>query len=215
MARIFCDLYCQDSQALLDNNSVMDWILTEVEKRAVVKEMRQTLVPCQHLPDPGVSGIILGTGFHFTCHTFSRTGMVYVDLYTSGEIDSDLPGILRCAFHPKRIVNNMPTTQRTIMGKFGRHLAFTLPYVPFETMFEEMRRLLQVIDMHELAPIMTLQRDDGSYDILQPIVESHMAAHSDGKLVYIDVFSCKWFDDAQVLRLFNLATNIHVVPRGL
>lgn len=72
------------------------------------------------------------------------------------------------------------------------------------------------IKMTPIFSLLTNYIDENNYDLLQVIAESHISIHKKGKLVEIDVFSCKDFNEKALLKLIeNNESNIKIVNRGI
>lgn len=215
MGRMFCDIYNPVNPSSLDSNESMTSILQGVVEQFQLQQYEQKLIPCQDLPDPGVSGVVLAPGFHFTCHTFSRRDVAYLDTFSVRDFadGSCMEKMVEAQFVPECIISHS-SQGSALPGHFGRHLIFTMPPMPFEMACGKIEETVQKISMHHLAPVMTLQHATG-YDILQPIVESHIAAHAQGQSVEFDIFSCNYFDDRRALALFPGHSDPHIIPRNI
>lgn len=214
MGRMFYDIYDPKDPKTMDDNAIMHQILWTVTSQFRLKEYERRVIPCQSLPDPGVSGIILAQNFHFTCHTFSRRGAIYLDVFgvSNAKYEKKITQLIKEEFMPDRIVSHSP--ECFAAGNFGRHLIFSLPPIDFTTAYHKVKEIVGAIDMHCLAPVMFLGSSRMDYDILQPIVESHIAIHTNRRRTKVDVFSCKYFDETRALALFSDFSDLHLIPRG-
>lgn len=216
MNRMAVDVCCYpESAEKLSNENLLSDLLTRIIRELKPKAATCRTIPCQELPKPGVSGIILASGFHFTCHTFSADNMIYIDafgLHSEDDRTNIIQSIMEL-YDICRMATHSPAFD--FPSNFGRHITFTVPYVPAETMIAKINQLVKDIDMHELCPMFTRLSDDGSYDILQPITESHIAAHAKADRVEVDVFSCNPFDDQEIFKIFPERFAVHLIPRGI
>lgn len=58
--------------------------------------------------------------------------------------------------------------------------------------------------------------NEENYDLLQVIAESHISIHKKDKKAEIDVFSCKNYEEKNILKLIeNNECNIKIINRGI
>lgn len=216
MNRLFCDISNHGATELLDSESIMSKLLNANISHEDIREYQRLLIPCHHLPDPGVSGVILAPHFHFTCHTFTRQGTAYVDAcgFKNPNYIEHMVSLISQSYQASKVIQHSVDEDNSC-GNFGRHLVYLLPRPTFAEACQIVTDIVSAIDMHKLAEMVTLERARDDYDILQPIVESHIAAHTVGDQLALDVFSCKYFDDTKLATLLPHPESSYLIPRGL
>lgn len=187
---------CSDSESVR-----LMWGLLEAVNRTVFSAVGIpsliTVLGNEKPVNNGLSGIILAPDGHFTCHTFSRRGVTFVDAYAAEEkYDcSKIPAIIEHYLPPKYSLRCSED-----LGKgFGRHVILRIPPQPPAEALRLIDSIVDGIHMTRLAQRIVYVDPSGAgiSDILQPITESHIALHSDGTL---DVFSCKDFSVDDLMR---------------
>ena len=161
--------------------------------------------------DGGISAIILGNNFHFTCHTFCYKNTVFVDYYGDDSKKEDLKCILLDVFN----TNNFDMGSKDVKGNFGKHIIIKPHTLSFDEAISMSKRILVDINVTPITNLLTSKTDDNNFDILQPIAESHISFHRSNDEMVVDAFSCKDFDTDGFLRLFNYPKDCVEVHRGL
>ena len=163
----------------------------------------------------GVSGVILASGGHFTCHTFSKRGVFFADAFpvyrqTRGEIKAQIIS----AFHPHHIQHR----QNDYGNGFGRHVVLRLPERPAVFWTPMLDTIMTAINMTPLGFAMS-DTDEHSFSLIRPIQESHISVHVKDGVAALDVFSCKDFSTDDLLKTLAAAdlypTEMISVTRGV
>lgn len=172
------------------------------------------IIPCfedNSLLDDGISGIVLGSDFHFTCHTYSNRNTIFVDLYYKKAIDDNLIiNILKKFFDVEKYdlcINNKTS------GNFGKHIIIQTDKIEYQNALLLVDKIIESINMHPIHEKICSSYEHG-YDILIPIAESHISIHCHDDCI-IDVFSCNTFDDSKIIKLLNKIYSIQSVERGV
>lgn len=200
----FLDGYGVESSELssVDN---MEKLLDVVNKKYCNDKGSITLIPYfdgKIKEDGGVSGIIIGNNMHFTCHTFCYKKAMFVDYFGNND---NFDGI------KESVLNVYPTDDfdlcndnKNLDGNFGKHLIFkNLNGLSFDNARILIEKILSDIGMTPINDVITNYTDEECFDLLQPIAESHISIHRKGNNMVLDVFSCKWFDEAKLSSLLN------------
>lgn len=166
--------------------------------------------------DCGVSGFVFLQGGHLTIHTFSFREAYFADLVSPAPFDGkQLEVMLDDAFPcPTRVVND---SRRDVIGSsptnpdvdFGPHLIVEIEDydgpTDMDALFDLFDRLPGEIGM---TPIMrpysvrgTLPTGEPVLSTMTMLAESHVSLHLliEKKAAYFDLFSCSFFDEADVL----------------
>ena len=161
--------------------------------------------------DGGVSGIILGENFHYTCHSFCFKGTVFIDYYgNDNKKDLVFDSIVKTF-----LTKNYDLGYKDIKGNFGKHIIIKTSPILFEEAINKIESILKNIDMTPISELLINNDDEMNFDILQPIAESHISMHQHNKFLIIDVFSCKYFDTKKVLELFSEIYSVEEINRGI
>lgn len=209
---LFYDGYELDNGLLSDTNYVsnlLNWINKDIfDNQGIV-----TLIPYFKgvvKRDGGVSGIILGDNFHFTCHTFCFKNTVFIDYFG----DESKKALVEEILHKTFDSNNYDMGSKDIKGNFGKHIILKVDPITCDEAVMMVKRLLNDIDMTPIADVIVNQKDETHFDVLQVIAESHISFHRNNDVMEVDVFSCKYYDVLKVLSIFN--TNDYIeVNRGI
>ena len=200
---------------ILNNNEILSHLLNDINKKFLCSKGQCVIIPCfdnKSLLDDGISGIILGNNFHFTCHTFSNRNVVFIDLYSNEKIDSnDLINILKKYFEVKKYdlcIDNK------ITGKFGKHIIMETEFINYEEALQLVDKIIENIEMHPIYEKISYV-DKNGYDILRPIAESHISIHCHNNQCFIDIFSCNTFDEKRIFNLLKNINRIKTVERGI
>ena len=78
---MYVDFYGLDRIGGWTSTKVMRQMLMEIRKSVFTDRGMYQVIPCEHLEDPGVSGIFLADSCHFTCHTFSNRDAAFADFF--------------------------------------------------------------------------------------------------------------------------------------
>ncbi len=213
----FFDGYDINNGALSDTSNVIN-LVQDVISTLEPKNVHTEIIPYFNgkvKKDGGVSAVVLGNDFHFTCHTFSYKNTVFIDIYGIDNCEEKLLPV---------ILKYFPTTNydlcrdfNNLKGNFGKHAIFELDKpLDYDFAAFSIDTLLQDIEMTPITDVMTSFNDEHSFDILQPIAESHISIHVTNGKTFIDVFSCKNFDDEKIKALFDdSAVGESLVKRGI
>ena len=211
--RLFYDGYDLDNKLLGDSNyirNLLELINTNVfNSKGLIK-----VIPYfdgKVLTDGGVSGIILGNNFHFTCHTFSFKNIVFVDYYGNNSNKKLVEDILFSKFN----TSNYDMGSKDVHGNFGKQIIFKTEVLSLNDAIDKVKRILIDINMTPIYDILVNKNSDDSFDIVQLIAESHISFHRNGDEMIVDVFSCKYFDVDKLLRLFDNIDDFIEVNRGI
>ena len=210
---LFFDGYDLTEECLKDVEYLTDFI-NKINANAFDNKGKITIIPYFNgkiKEDGGVSGIILGNNFHFTCHTFCFKSTVFIDYYGS---DSKKDLI------KKLIIENFNTENydmgcKDIKGNFGKHIIIKGSAILFDEAINKIKSVLKNIDMIQISELLIKNEDKNNFDILQPIAESHISFHQHNNLLVVDVFSCKYFDIEKVLTMFSDVYDVEEINRGI
>lgn len=161
--------------------------------------------------DGGVSGIILGNNFHFTCHGFCYKKTVFIDYYGDDSKKNELSQMIFDYFK----TDNYDMGSENVKGNFGKHLIIETNNISFNEACEKVKLILKEIVMTPITNLLINKIDDNNYDILQPIAESHISFHQNNKMLIVDAFSCNYFNPEKFLSLFDNYDNCIEVNRGI
>lgn len=164
--------------------------------------------------DGGVSGIIIGENFHFTCHTFCYKNTMFIDYFGDKTKQENVQNLILDTFPTDDY--DLCKNNQDIKGNFGKHIIVR----PESTIsFEEAKKLVSIIlkeiDMTPINHLITSQTSQTQFDILQPIAESHISFHRTNDKMIVDAFSCKYFDEKKLLSLLNEPKNYEEINRGI
>lgn len=213
----FFDGYDIDNKILSNVKHINDFI-NEVNEIITNGKFKPLLIPYFNgkvKQDGGISAIILSENFHFTCHTFCYKNTVFIDCYSKNNHDKDLLDIIQKYFN----TNNYDLCKNNYdkKGNFGKHLIVNnVKQMKYKDAVNLINTILKQVDMTPICDMQVDYRDDLNYDILQPIAESHISIHNTEKNVAIDIFSCKFFDENNIIKCLDIKTeNIIQIQRGI
>lgn len=168
--------------------------------------------------DCGISAFVFLAGGHFTIHTFSFRETYFVDLLTPESYEpSMLEKLIKDAFPADRI--NSYTLKRgcqeTYPTKieinqeldFGPHLFFDMKNYNGPKSLDELFSFFDTMPFKIgmtpiIRPIVVKNKvsHENVISILTMIAESHISLHyfEESKQAYFDLFSCRFFDNADV-----------------
>lgn len=169
--------------------------------------------------DCGISGFIFLAGGHFTIHTFSYREAYFIDLVYPQSFDgarlqeiikSSLPSEKVSSFTVERGEKENITVKNQIDESldFGPHLFLDLSDYKgpnqLDKLFDIFDTLPNEIGMTPIMrPYMIKNKmgDKKVVSVLTMIAESHISLHyfEESKKVYLDIFSCKFFDYDKVV----------------
>lgn len=199
----------------LNNNEITSHLLDDINKEFLCSKGECVIIPCfdsKYLLDDGISGIILGDNFHFTCHTFSNSNVVFIDLYSNERVGSNnLINIFKNYFEVKKYdlcIDNKVT------GRFGKHIVIETELIKYEEALQLVDKIIENIEMHPIYEKIYYV-DENGYDILRPIAESHVSIHCHNNKCIIDVFSCNTFDEKRIFNPLKNINSIKVVERHI
>ena len=211
--RLFYDGYGLNQAELADVNYVGDF-LERINKEVFNKKGKISLIPYfngKRKKDGGISGIILGENFHFTCHTFCYKNTVFIDYYGNDDKKQKVLSEILKVFK----TNDYDLGSRNIKGNFGKHIVFETNQIQFKDANEIIKKILKNIKMTAISELILNKTNNKVFDVLQPIAESHISFHQYGDKLIVDVFSCKDFDKNKVLSIFSKYEKIREIHRGL
>ena len=199
---------------MLANIEYIKYIISAINKSIFSSNGIGTILPYfngKYKEDGGISAIILGDNFHFTCHTFSYKNTVFIDFFGEDTKKEEVKNIILKVFD----TNNYDMGSKDTKGFFGKHIIVRPQVLSFTEAQSKVQLILKEINMTPISEQLINQKDEYHYDILQPIAESHISFHRmDDKLV-ADAFSCKYFDSDRFLRLLGYPEDYVEVNRGL
>jgi S-adenosylmethionine/arginine decarboxylase-like enzyme len=210
---LFYDGYNLDN-AILANPEFVNYVLKLINKHVFCGKGHLTLIPYfdgKVKEDGGVSGIVLGDGFHFTCHTFSYQNTVFVDYFGDNDKKKLVETILLAVFN----TNDYDMGSKDIKGNFGKHIIIRPSILTLDEAKKMVELVLDKIVMTPINKLLICEKDSHNFDILQPIAESHISFHRKNDEMVVDAFSCKYFDVQKFLDLFNTDGEFIEVNRGL
>jgi len=210
---LFYDGYNLDNE-LIGNPKFIKDLLEKVNKSVFNNTGKVHLFPYfdgKIKRDGGVSGIILGNGFHFTCHTFSYKNTVFVDYFGNNENKNKISKILLDYFN----TDDYDMGSKDKIGNFGKHIIINPPIMSLNDAKKLINTILKEIDMTPITDLLVNEYSNNSFDILQPIAESHISFHRNQDEMVVDAFSCKYFDVEKFIKLFENSLDYIEVNRGL
>ena len=213
----FFDGYNIDNN-ILNNTSLVNEFIQEVSLYFNHSKKQSIIIPYFNgkvKEDGGISAIILGNQFHFTCHTFSYKNTVFIDCYGGTDYEQKLLPI---------ILKYFPTTNFDLCrnnsnenGNFGKHIILkSNERFNYNYAISLIKKILKAIQMTPISELITIFKDDNNFDILQPIAESHISIHVSKDISVIDIFSCKFFEEKNIINLLeDFIQNTTIIRRGI
>ncbi len=200
----------------LNNVEIISNLLNDINTSFLNSNGQCVVIPYfgnKNLLDDGISGIVLGNDFHFTCHTYSNRNTIFVDLYHGKSTNNNLIiNILKKYFAVEKFdlcFNNKNS------GNFGKHIIIQTDKVKYQNALILIDKIIDRIDMHPIhKKICYVNENEYEYDILRPIAESHISIHCHDNCI-IDVFSCNTFDENKIIDFLNKIYSIKKVERGV
>ena len=210
---LFYDGYDLDN-SVIENPQFVNSLLEKINQSVFNGEGIIRIVPYFNgkvKNDGGISGLILGDNFHFTCHTFSFKNTVFVDYYGDDKRKSIVEEILFKTFDTQ----NYDMGSKDTKGNFGKHIIFKTKPLSLDKSISMIKIVLKEIEMTPIAEVIVNQKDENNFDVIQLIAESHISFHRCGDEMVMDIFSCKDYNVKRVLELFDALSNYIEVNRGL
>lgn len=198
----------------LENVNYISNFLKEVNEIVFNNEGAITIIPYfdgKIKEDGGVSGIILGSNFHFTCHSFCYKETIFIDYYGNDSKKALVFDLIKRNFKTE----NFDLGSTDVKGNFGKHIIIKAFPLLLDEAINKIKTILKNITMTPISELLIKNEDKTNFDILQPIAESHISFHQHDDLLVIDVFSCKYFDIEKVLELFLKIYDIEEINRGI
>jgi S-adenosylmethionine/arginine decarboxylase-like enzyme len=208
---LFYDGYDLDNNILKDIEYIEEF-LKEINSKVFNNIGKINLIPYfdgKVEKDGGISGVIIGKEFHFTCHTFSFKNTVFIDYYGIGFKD-EIFNLITKYFK----TDNYDMCDTNVLGNFGKHLIIGATSVNVTSAQEKIDQIINNINMTPISDFMIDIEDENNYDVIKLIAESHISFHQHNNSLIIDVFSCKPFEVNKVLELLPDYTDVRIVGRG-
>lgn len=213
----FFDGYDIDNKLLSDIKYVTTF-LNEINKAISAEKCKIVLIPYfngKTKEDGGISGIILGDNFHFTCHTFCYKNTIFIDYYGKNNINKNLLNIINKYFK----TNNFDLCKDNCdkKGNFGKHIIIeNRKQIEYKDAIVLINDITEKLEMTPISDMQMNYKNNYNFDILQPIAESHISIHQTEKNCNIDIFSCKSFDEDKILKLLDCTNkDITQIQRGI
>lgn len=213
----FFDGYDIDNKILGDIDYITKFI-NEVNDIISTNNVKTIFIPYFNgkiKKDGGISVIILGDNFHFTCHTFCYKKTIFIDCYDKNNVNKDLLNIVTKYFRTDNF--DLCTNNSDKKGNFGKHIIMkNIKPISYNNAKDLINNIVDSIEMTTISDLQINYRDDFNYDILQPIAESHISIHNTEKSCDVDIFSCKYFDENKILKTLGGNTeNMTQIQRGI
>ena len=197
---LFFDGYSLAEKDLKEEKNVKK-LLDEINEKIFNNKGKIKLIPYfdgKIKTDGGVSGLIIGNNFHFTCHTFCYKNTVFIDYFGPETRKKTVLNIILDNFK----TDDYDLGLSDIKGNFGKHIIIHPKAISLEEAKKKVLLILKEIDMTPICDFIVNEKNNSSFDILQPIAESHISFHRKGDSMVVDAFSCKYFDVEKFLKLF-------------
>ena len=210
---LFYDGYDLNKQQLSNYQFIYN-VLALINKYVFNNKGKITMIPYFNgkiKSDGGISGIILGDGFHFTCHTFCYKNTVFIDFYGDDSKKETVSEIIFDSFK----TDNFDMGSKDKKGNFGKHIIISTKAISYADALKKVNQILKEIDMTPITNVIVNKNNEDKYDILQPIAESHISFHRNSDTTTVDAFSCKYFDVNKFLSLMGVNDRYIEVNRGL
>ena len=197
----------------LKNPDFIEKFMKMVDEKIFDNKGKITIIPYFNgkvKEDGGVSGIILGDNFHFTCHGFCYKNTVFIDYFGDDSKKEELCKMIFDYFK----TDNYDLGSKDVKGNFGKHIIIYPEVINVTMALAKVKQILKEIVMTPIMDSLVNEIDDNNFDVLQPIAESHISFHQHNNNLIVDAFSCKYFDVDKFLSLFNCEEYIEV-NRGI
>lgn len=202
----FLDGYQVNEDILADKEKML-FLLNEINNSLFHGVGKIILIPYFNgkvKENGGVSGVVLGDGFHFTCHTFCFKNCFFVDFFGKKSLWDSVKKFVLKIFPTDDfdLCDNMNGEH----GNFGKHIIVNhANTLSFEAAKNKISEILFSIDMTPISGVIINYKDEKNFDLLQPIAESHISVHRCDDDMVIDVFSCKWFDEKKLCEILSVS----------
>lgn len=221
MNHVFYDGYGIKEELISKSETLIQLMATVTERYFSDKPFKNSLIfanqndfPNIRQEDEGISLVVLGDARHFTCHTYPHRGITFGDLCVPSDVSIDaFQNQMQNILHAEHVDD----CKRSIaQGKYGKHVIMQFDqFWRIEEAVQIVKNIRISLGMSMLSDMMVNTFDDG-YDILQPIVESHIALHANKaqRWMSLDIFSCRNFEEAivrETLRPFST----RLIQRGV
>ncbi len=212
----FFDGYDIDNKILSDSNYISKFFNNFIDKFAI-RNAKLTLIPYfdgKTKQDGGISGVLLGDGFHFTCHTFCYKKTLFIDCFGLNQSEKELLDFILEYFNTPKF--DLCNNNHNKKGCFGKHIVIENSIaIDYNSSIKLIDMIIKDIGMTPISDIQTNCRNQNVFDIIQPIAESHIAIHALPQKFVADIFSCKPFEENKFLSLFDFSENIYQIQRGV
>ncbi len=218
--------YCYDGygirKELLNNQKALEDLRDVIMKQYFPEEfVKQQIIAVNHFTYPnvakqneGLSLVILGDGKHFTCHTYPQRGIVFADLcLPAGEVAHNFHAQLQVVFRAESFDDCMRNSRP---GKYGKHVVMRFDCCwRLSEALQIVENIRVTLEMSKLGDTLVRAHAE-DFDILQPIVESHIALHVDEtkRQMTLDIFSCRDFEE-EIIRGTLQPVTMQLVQRGV
>ena len=213
---VMYDVYAINNDLISKDKFMYDF-LGQTNKTIFNNQCLQTIVPYFNGKVKvmgGVSGMLLGDNMHFTCHTFSYLNCVFIDYFGDEKNGDAVKFLIDDTFKTQDY--SYCDDNENKKGNFGKHLIITTNNIKGFIFYQnQIKNILRDIEMTPIHSLLSRQVDEETFDLLQLIAESHISIHANGQIAYIDVFSCKDFDEQKVMNLFPKILDAKIVNRGI
>jgi S-adenosylmethionine/arginine decarboxylase-like enzyme len=215
LKRYYFDVYDVPAEKLRSEDWMLQ-LLTGLQNCLAIEIADYREILCvEQVPaaDTGISVVGIGLSSHITCHSFDKRGAIFIDccLDTKYEHGDLITKIIR-QLEPRARVESC-YCDLTNGGRFGKQLVLKLPKCLVVEAANIIHNVMMTIEMHPLCEVLSYGRSQ-DYTILQPIMESHIAAHQNGDCMELDIFSCRTFSEEIIMQLLPEAKVIARVERG-
>lgn len=210
---LFFDGYSLTEECLKDEKNI-EKLLVEINEKIFDNKGKIKIIPYFNgkiKTDGGVSGLILGDNFHFTCHTFCYKNTVFIDYFGEESRKEEALAIILANFK----TDDYDLGLSDIKGNFGKHIIINPKPLSLDEAKKTVKLILKEIEMTPICDFIVNSKNEETFDILQPIAESHISFHREGDNMTVDAFSCKYFDIKKFLNLFDGVDNYIEVNRGI
>lgn len=212
MQKISFDLYlCQTNG--LDNERQMYTICENIVKSLGIKEFsKPIIIPYfygKNRQDDGISCVCIfkiqnQIGF-FTAHSFNKRKIVYFDLISPKTFNKNkTKEILKDAFKVEEVSEATFDDGTKTWGIELSALLKTNENFSFDSLFNLIESLIKTLNMTKISNTI-IEASGESIFAVALIAESHIAFIFDKKTkqLYVDIFSCKYFDEQVVKKLIK------------
>lgn len=215
LKRYYFDVYDVPAEKLRSETWMLQLLTNLRDALAIKIEDYREILCVEQVPiaDTGISVVGIGLNSHVTCHSFDKRGTIFMDccLNTKYEHEDLLIKTVQ-QLEPQARMESC-CCEPADEGRFGKHLVLQLPKCLVVEAAHIVHDVMSAIEMHPLCEILSYGSSQ-DYTILQPIMESHIAAHQCGECMELDIFSCRTFSEKKIMQLLPAAKVIARVERG-